>query len=73
MKKSNASRILDKLKISGVSPLGMKKYYPTYIDESAFRFPSILISAGLRGLQLKLNLDDLFKAIKLTAGKLTVK
>jgi len=57
----------------GVSPLGMKRYYPTYIDESAFRFPSILISAGVRGLQLKLNPEDLFKAIKLITGKLTVK
>ncbi|MBU4228406.1 hypothetical protein KJ813_03390 [bacterium] len=40
MKKSNASRILDKLKI------------PFYIDESAFQFPFIIFSAGVRGLQL---------------------
>ena len=57
----------------GVSPLGMKKNYPTYVDESVLRFPSILISAGVRGLQLKLNPGDLFKAIKLIAGKFAVK
>ena len=54
----------------GVSPLGMKKYFPTYIDESAFCFPSILVSAGVRGLQLQLNPNDLLKAIKLIVGKL---
>ena len=33
----------------GVSPLAMKKNYPTYIDESAFQFPFIIFSAGVRG------------------------
>jgi len=56
----------------GVSPLGMKKRHPTYIDESAFYFPFILLSAGVRGLQLKVNSHDLLKAIKLISGKLTM-
>ena len=42
----------------GVSPLAMKKNYPTYIDESAFQFPFIIFSAGVRGLQLKANPHD---------------
>ncbi len=56
----------------GVSPLGMKKNYPTYIDESAFQFPFMIVSAGVRGLQLKLDPYDLKKAIPFISGKLTV-
>ncbi len=36
----------------GVSPIGTKKHYPTYLDESAFQYPFISISAGARGCQL---------------------
>jgi len=57
----------------GVSPLGMKKNYLAYIDESAFQFSFIVISAGMRGLQLKLDPYDLLKAIPLISGKLTIK
>jgi len=57
----------------GVSPLGMKKNYPTYIDESAFQFPFIIFSAGIRGLQLKVDPNDLLKVIQLISGKLTMR
>lgn len=57
----------------GVSPLAMKKNFPTYIDESAFQFPFIIFCAGVRGLQLKVDPDDLLKAMRLISGKLTVK
>jgi len=57
----------------GVSPLGMKKNYPTYIDESAFQFPFIIFSAGVRGLQLKVDPNDLLKVIQLISGKLTMR
>jgi Cys-tRNA(Pro)/Cys-tRNA(Cys) deacylase len=57
----------------GVSPLAMKKNYPTYIDESAFQFPFIIFSAGVRGLQLKVDPNDLLKVIKLISGKLTIR
>jgi Cys-tRNA(Pro)/Cys-tRNA(Cys) deacylase len=46
----------------GCSPLGMKKPYPLYIHETCELFNTIFISAGQRGLQLKLNPDDLVKA-----------
>jgi len=36
----------------GCSPLGMKKKFPTYIDETALLFDSISVSAGRRGLQI---------------------
>jgi Cys-tRNA(Pro)/Cys-tRNA(Cys) deacylase len=45
----------------GCSPLGMKKLYPIYIHETCLLFDSIYVSAGQRGLQLKLNPGDLIK------------
>ncbi|SET60882.1 Cys-tRNA(Pro)/Cys-tRNA(Cys) deacylase [Natronincola peptidivorans] len=47
----------------GVSPIGMKKSYPTYIDDSALRFDSIMISAGMRGCQIKIRPEDLLKTV----------
>ena len=43
----------------GCSPIGMKKHYPTYVHESAFLYDYIYISAGVRGLQVKLSPNDL--------------
>ena len=36
----------------GCSPVGMKKKFPTYIDETAQLFDSIYVSAGMRGIQM---------------------
>jgi Cys-tRNA(Pro)/Cys-tRNA(Cys) deacylase len=36
----------------GCSPIGMKKKYPTYIDETAELFEEIAVSAGVRGCQI---------------------
>jgi len=46
----------------GCSPLGMKKKFPTFIEELSIIEPYIFVSAGLRGLQLKIKPDDLVKA-----------
>ena len=46
----------------GCSPLGMKKNLPVYIDEAAFNQGIIYISAGIRGMQIRLSPDDLVKA-----------
>ena len=43
----------------GCSPIGMKKPFPTFIHESALLYDYIYISAGQRGLQLKLSPQDL--------------
>lgn len=43
----------------GCSPIGMKKEYPTFIHESALLYDYIYISAGQRGLQFKLDPQDL--------------
>jgi len=48
----------------GCSPLGMKKNFPVYIDKSAFNQSFIFISAGLRGMQIKLSPADLMMACK---------
>jgi Cys-tRNA(Pro)/Cys-tRNA(Cys) deacylase len=45
----------------GCSPLGMKKPYPIYIHETCQLFDQIYISAGQRGLQLKLNPKELIR------------
>lgn len=39
----------------GCSPIGMKKQYPTYIDETAVIFDEIYFSAGKRGMQIIMN------------------
>ena len=39
----------------GCSPIGMKKKFPTFIDETATLFDEIYISAGVRGTQIILN------------------
>ena len=39
----------------GCSPIGMKKKFPTFIDETAILFDEISISAGQRGCQIIIN------------------
>jgi Cys-tRNA(Pro)/Cys-tRNA(Cys) deacylase len=46
----------------GCSPLGMKKKFPTFIDESALQHEKIYVSAGMRGEQIALAPADLIKA-----------
>ena len=48
----------------GCSPIGMKKLFPTYIDESARHLEEIIISAGKRGLQIGLSPTDLSKLVR---------
>ena len=46
----------------GCSPLGMKKTFPVFMDDSAFDQDLIYISAGIRGMQIKLSPADLLMA-----------
>ena len=43
----------------GCSPIGMKKRFPTYIHESCLQHDYIYISAGVRGLQIRIAPTDL--------------
>jgi len=49
----------------GCSPIGMKKLFPTFIDETAQLHDFIFVSAGVRGLQVKIKPNDL---LRLTNG-----
>ena len=46
----------------GCCPIGMKKPFPTWIHSTCMDFPFIYISAGVRGLQLKIAPQDLLDA-----------
>jgi Cys-tRNA(Pro)/Cys-tRNA(Cys) deacylase len=50
----------------GISPLGQRKALPTVVDESALSFPTVLVSAGRRGLQVELSPADL---VRLTSAR----
>ena len=45
----------------GVSPIGMKKKYPTYIEKSCMDFEKVAVSAGICGCTLMMSPDDLIK------------
>ena len=56
----------------GCSPIGMKKNFPTYIHETCTGFPSIYVSAGVRGLQIKIAPGDLIKETRAEICRLCV-
>ena len=45
----------------GCSPIGMKKHFPTYIHHTAGQFDHIYVSAGQRGLQIRIAPEDLIR------------
>ncbi|ESU34463.1 hypothetical protein G3A_01000 [Bacillus sp. 17376] len=47
----------------GCSPVGMKKNYPTFLDESAQELETIIVSAGKIGFQVELAPDQLISAV----------
>lgn len=52
------------------SPLGMKKHFPTYMHETCLQFDFIYVSAGQRGLQIKVSPSDLMEVAQIELGKL---
>jgi len=54
----------------GCSPVGMKKPFPTFFHKTATDFDEIFVSAGVRGLQLKINPTDLINFIGATTADL---
>lgn len=50
----------------GCSPLGMKKQFPTFVDETASSFHNIYISGGRIGSTIALSPDDLEKVLQST-------
>lgn len=56
----------------GCSPVGMKKQYPTFLDETCILYEEIAVSAGERGHQMLLNPEDLAKIINATYADITI-
>ena len=56
----------------GCSPLGMKKFFTTFIDETCILFDTILFSGGRIGTQIEMSFDDLANVIDLTPVDLVV-
>ena len=52
------------------SPIGMKRRFPTFIHSSATLFATIYVSAGIRGLQLKIAPNDLIRFTAATVGEI---
>ncbi|MBE7052749.1 MAG: Cys-tRNA(Pro) deacylase [Ruminococcaceae bacterium] len=50
----------------GCSPIGMKKKFPTYINETAKQHEKITVSAGIKGCQLLLKVDDIVRITNAT-------
>ena len=55
----------------GCSPIGMKKQYPTFIDETAILFDEIAVSGGARGLQMVLSPEELISYAGIISADLT--
>ena len=54
----------------GVSPVGMKKQYPTYIEETALRFDRIAISGGQKGCTVLVSPQQLLTLLGASAARL---
>jgi len=52
----------------GCTPIGMKKAYPNYIHETCILYDHIFISAGIRGMQIKIAPDDLIALTNMEVG-----
>lgn len=56
----------------GCSPIGMKKDFPTYFDETVILFDKLTVSAGIKGCQLMLSQKELIDFIGAAVADLTV-
>lgn len=54
----------------GCTPIGMKKRFPTFIDATCTAFDYIYISAGVRGLQLKIDPKPLIEFVDAVVAEL---
>lgn len=54
----------------GCSPIGMKKPFPIFIHATAADYPYIYISAGIRGLQIKIAPEALIDFVRATVADL---
>ena len=52
----------------GCSPIGVKKKHTVFIHKSALDNKTILVSGGLRGLQIEINPQKLIDYLKMVVG-----
>ncbi len=76
VKKCTMLPLKDILKVTGYirggcSPFGMKKIYRTFVDIDALLYEKVLVSAGVRGQQLKLNPKDFEKVLDVDFKKIS--
>lgn len=55
----------------GCSPIGMKKVFPTVIDQTAESMEKILFSGGKIGIQVEVGVEDLGGIINFSFGEIT--
>lgn len=55
----------------GCSPVGMRKKYPTYFDETCILWDEIAVSAGARGHQMCLPPEDLVRLVDANLADIT--
>ncbi len=77
VKRVELIHVKDLLKVTGYirggcSPIGMKKRYRTFIDEMVELIDVIHVSAGQRGIQLKLSPEDLISFTGAQVGPITM-
>ena len=56
----------------GCSPIGMKKFFQTTLDESVLNCDTFCVSAGKIGYQIEISLEELKKVIRLDIASLTI-
>ncbi|MFP4471681.1 MAG: Cys-tRNA(Pro) deacylase [Bacteroidales bacterium] len=55
----------------GVSPVGMKKPFPVFMDAKAFEHDKVFVSAGIRGLQMQISPGDLQRVTRAVPGHIS--
>ena len=58
-------------KVGGISPLGRKKASPVAVDELSMNFDQIFLNGGQRGLQIKINPNELVRVLNAKVLSLT--
>ena len=53
-------------RIGGISPFGQKRAVPVFLDETALGFPLIFLNGGQRGLQVRLDPNDIVRVLGAT-------
>lgn len=60
------------LKVGGISALALlDRHWPVYLEEAAAGFDSVLVSAGARGFDLRIAVDDLVRLTSARVAPLT--